>query len=318
VNVPGTGLVSSPKFLAHDTGATHPERPERLQAISARLEGSGLLEELERAEAPMAEVSWIEAVHDAAHVASVQEAIEAGRASLDVDTPVCRASWEAALCAVGGALLAADRVVAGQWENAFVAARPPGHHAEHDRSMGFCLFNNIVITARYLQRHHDLERIAILDWDVHHGNGTQHLTEDDPSVLFVSLHQFPHYPGTGARGERGQGEGEGSVVNCPMDAGSGDAEYLRAFESDVLPAIEAFDPEFVLVSAGFDAHLRDPLSATRVSAQGFQSMSEGICDLARERCGGRLVSMLEGGYDLEGLSESIEAHLGVLVDAPAE
>ena len=313
----GTGFVTSPSFLDHDTGSAHPERPDRLRAIAARLEGCGLLDELQQAEAPLAELSWIEAVHDPAHVASVRQVIESGRSVLDADTIVCRASWEAALRAVGGALLAVDRVMDGSWKNAFLAARPPGHHAERERSMGFCLFNNIVVAARYLQRRHGLERVAIVDWDVHHGNGTQHLTEDDPSVLFVSLHQFPHYPGTGARGERGRGAGEGSVLNCPMDAGSGDDEYLRAFEADVLPAIEAFEPEFVLVSAGFDAHVRDPLSATRVSTEGFGRMSEAIAGLARERCGGRLVSLLEGGYDLEGLAQSVEAHLGVLVGGAA-
>ena len=181
--------------------------------------------------------------------------------------------------------------------------------------MGFCLFNNVVVAARYLRQHHGLERVAILDWDVHHGNGTQHLTEADPSLLFISLHQYPHYPGTGARHERGRGEGEGTVLNCPMEAGEGDPEYLRAFDADVLPALEDFAPDFVLISAGFDAHLRDPLSNTRVSADGFRRMSAGVLQLARERCGGRLVSLLEGGYDLEGLSESVQAHVEVLSGA---
>jgi len=316
VSVEGaTGFVTSTSFLDHDTGSAHPERPARLEAITGRLEAEGLLAQLDVVEAPEAELAWIEGAHSSAHVAEVRRAVEEGRDGLDVDTPISPGSWEAALRAVGGTLQAVDRVVAGDWSNAFVAARPPGHHAEKERAMGFCLFNNVVVAARYLRQHHGLERVAILDWDVHHGNGTQHLTETDPSLLFISLHQFPHYPGTGARHERGRGEGEGTVLNCPMQAGEGDPEYLRAFDAEVLPALEDFAPDFVLVSAGFDAHLRDPLSNTRVSAEGFRRMSSGVLQLARERCGGRLVSLLEGGYDLEGLAESVQAHLEVLSGA---
>jgi acetoin utilization deacetylase AcuC-like enzyme len=309
-----TGLVTSAACLAHDTGAAHPERPSRLQAIHERLAGAGLLGELSELDAPRADLRWIEAVHDPAHLRWLREAIRAGVTVLDWDTSLSRESWEAALCAVGGGLAAVDRVVRGEWANAFVATRPPGHHAEHDRVMGYCLFNNVVVCARYLQERHGLERVAILDWDVHHGNGVQHLTEADPGLHYTSLHQYPHYPGSGARSERGSGAGEGTVLNCPMAAGSGDLEYLRAFEDEVLPAIEAFGPQFVLISAGFDAHLRDRLSDTRVSAEGFRAMTRAIRDLARERCGGRLVSLLEGGYDLMGLAESVQAHVEVLVE----
>lgn len=307
-----TGLMTSEVFLQHDTGAAHPERPERLSALLQGLESSGLMSELDRRDASPADPSWIDRVHAAGFGASVRTAIESGLERLDADTTVSGESWNAALRATGGALTAADEILAGNWSNAFVAARPPGHHAEHSQAMGFCLINHVAICAQYLRSHHGLERVAILDWDVHHGNGTQHLTESDPNVFFASLHQFPHYPGTGAATERGRGDGEGSVLNCPMQAGADDRDYLREFESQVLPSIEAFDPDFILISAGFDAHERDPLSSTRVSAEGFEAMSAGILDLARKCCQGRLLSVLEGGYDLQGLAESATAHLQVL------
>ena len=308
-----TGLVTSPIFLRHDTGPGHPERPARLRAVLERLQASGLAGELELGEAEAADPAWAEALHDPAHVAAMATAIRRGARALDAgDTAVSADSWKAALTAVGAAIGACDRVARGVWRNAFVAVRPPGHHAERDRAMGFCLLNNVAIAARYLQRERGLEKIAIVDWDVHHGNGTQHLFEDDPSVLFVSLHQFPHYPGTGAASERGTGAGEGFTLNCPMASGADDGDYLAAFEDRVLPAVESFDPDFVLVSAGFDAHRDDPLSGTRVSADGFRRMSRLLCELAEARCDGRLVSLLEGGYDLDALAASAEAHVGEL------
>ncbi|MFT7667467.1 MAG: acetoin utilization deacetylase AcuC-like enzyme [Planctomycetota bacterium] len=309
-----TGFVTSPAFLEHDTGPAHPERAARLQAVHERLESAGLFDELETLQAAPADLSWIDRVHDAQHASGIQSAIQEGETSFDTDTLVSSGSWDAALRAVGGTLQACDKIMCGEWANAFVASRPPGHHAESNKAMGYCLFNNVVIAARYLQEKHGIERVAILDWDVHHGNGTQHLTEHDPTLHFTSLHQFPHYPGTGAAGEIGTGEGRGSVLNCPMDAGDGDQEYLRIFESRVLRAIESFDPGFILISAGFDAHLRDPLSGTVVSADGFQAMSESIASLAGERCKGRILSLLEGGYDLQGLAESVEVHLSTLLE----
>jgi acetoin utilization deacetylase AcuC-like enzyme len=310
-----TGFVSSHAFLEHDTGPEHPERPARLLAIQERLAQSGLAEELEHLEPTRPDLAWIRRVHEPDHVESVHQATLHGEPRLEADTTISTGSWEAALLAVGGAIEASGRIARGEWQNAFLAARPPGHHAEYAHSMGFCLFNTAVIAARYVQQELLLPRVAILDWDVHHGNGTQHLTERDPSVHFSSLHQFPHYPGTGAATERGLEEGLGSVLNVPMEAGDGDTEYIARFEGLVLPAIEDFAPDFVIVSAGFDAHERDPLSATRVSAEGFRTMSEGIVDLAARRCGGRLLSVLEGGYDLEGLSLSVQAHLEVMKQA---
>lgn len=308
-----TGFVTHPDFLLHDTGPGHPERPERLGRILERLRTTGLDDELDRALPEPADDAPIDAVHAPGHAARVVGACERGARTLDAgDTVVGRHSGHAARLAVGAALLAVDRVQAGDWRRAFVACRPPGHHAEHDRAMGFCLFNNVAIAARHLLDHHGLERVAIVDFDVHHGNGTQHLFEADPRVFFTSLHQWPWYPGTGAATERGVGEGEGTVLNRPMAAGSGDPEYLREFDDTVLPALEAFAPEFLLVSAGFDAHVADPLSGTRVSTGGFGDVTRRLRDLADTACGGRVVSLLEGGYDLDALAESVERHVVAL------
>jgi len=304
-----TGIVHHPAFALHDTGRGHPERPDRVLSIMRRLRDGGVLGDLTTVDPRHAEAEWIAKVHAAGHQERVRAACARGGALDSGDTVVCPASYEAALLAAGGGLAAVDAVMDGTVANAFVACRPPGHHAEADTAMGFCLFNNIAIAAAYLRAHHGLSRVAIVDWDVHHGNGTQHAFEDDPNVFFASLHQWPWYPGTGAANERGRGDGAGSVLNCPMSGGSGDPEYLEAFESLVLPAVEAFDPEFVLISAGFDAHALDPLSLTEVSTDGFRRMSRMLLDLAADRCDGRVVAFLEGGYDLVGLAESVEAHL---------
>ena len=308
-----TGYVRHDVFAAHDTGRGHPERPARLAAIQARLTDTGLLAHLDVLEPDPAPVAWITRVHDEDHVARVERACAAGLRVLDAgDTVISPQSYRAALVAAGGAVQAVDRVMDGTWRNAFVACRPPGHHAEAREAMGFCLFNNVSVAAAHLRAVRGVERVAILDWDVHHGNGTQHLFEADPTVFYASLHQYPWYPGTGAAGERGIGAGEGATLNCPQRAGSGDAEWLRAVETQVLPALEAFDPGFVLVSAGFDAHEQDPLSHTQVTTVGFRRMTGLVRDFAASRCGGRIVSLLEGGYDLEALAASVEAHVGEL------
>jgi len=312
--VAATGFVTSPLFARHDTGPGHPERAARLLAIARRLEESGLLAELEVREPREADLETILLVHDAAHVRAVEEAIARGARVLDQgDTRVSAESWKAALAAAGGAIEAADLVLDGQWSNAFVAARPPGHHAERAAAMGFCLFNNAAIAAQHLRQRRGLARVAILDWDVHHGNGTQHLFEADPTVFYASLHQWPLYPGTGRESERGIGAGEGATLNCPQSPGAGDREWLGALETRILPAIEAFRPDFVIVSAGFDAHEKDPLADTRLSTGAFRTMTESALDLARKCCGGKLVALLEGGYGLDALAESVEAHVGALV-----
>lgn len=307
------GLVTSPACAAHDTGPGHPERAARLEALLGRLEADGLRSQLAEHEAQPAPAAALTAVHPAGYVEHVEATIASGARFVDSsDVNVSPASHAAALAAAGGALDATERVLDGRWSSAFVATRPPGHHAEETFAMGFCLFNNAVVAARAAQRA-GLERVAIIDWDVHHGNGTQHLTERDPSVLYASLHQSPHYPGTGERAERGVADGEGTVLNRPQAPGTGDLEWLRDFEDDVLPAVEAFRPDLVVVSAGFDAHHLDPLSDTRVSTEAYARMTAGLLEVARRTCSGRLVSLLEGGYSLDGLAASASAHVGALL-----
>ncbi len=309
-----TGLVRHPVFELHDTGRGHPERPSRLAAIRRRLEDSGLIAHLDVLEPDPAPVAWISRVHDEDHAARIERACAAGLRILDAgDTIVSEASYQAALVAAGGAVQAVDRVMDGVWRNAFVACRPPGHHAERSEAMGFCLFNNVAVAAAHLRAVRRIERVAIVDWDVHHGNGTQHIFESDPSVFYASLHQWPWYPGTGAAAECGIGPGEGATLNCPQSAGTGDREWLQAFEKQVIPALERFDPGFVLISAGFDAHEQDPLSHTRVTTDGFREMTRLVSGFAASRCGGRVVSLLEGGYDLDALAASVEAHVGELI-----
>jgi acetoin utilization deacetylase AcuC-like enzyme len=310
-----TGFVFHRACLEHDTGPGHPERAERLRAIRARLEQGGLLAELDELEPRAATAAELALVHPDPYARELAAACARAPALLDADTPISPRSCAAALCATGGALEALERVASGAWRNAFCALRPPGHHAEPQRPMGFCLVNNVAVCARAAQRRHGLERVAIVDFDVHHGNGTQHAFEDDPTVFYASLHQWPFYPGTGARSERGRGAGQGATLNCPQPAGSGDAQWLAALEDEVLPALEDFQPDLLLLSAGFDAHRLDPLAGVELSEQGFRALTRGLLQLAEERCAGRLVSLLEGGYHLEALSRSVEAHVQELARA---
>jgi len=308
-----SGLVTSPLFQRHDTGPGHPERAERLVALERRLVESGVAAEFERIEAQPCDRAFLALAHSERYVDEVESAIRGGARVLDEgDTRVSADSFRAACAAAGGAVTAVERVLAGEWQHAFVAARPPGHHAERSLAMGFCLFNNVAIAARYAQRYLDLERVAILDFDVHHGNGTQHIFEEDASVFYASVHQYPLYPGTGAATERGRGAGEGTTRNCPQPPGSGDAEWLTALESVILPEFEQFRPQLLLLSAGFDAHERDPLAQTKLSTGGYRQITELCAQFAREHCKGRIVSLLEGGYDLEALAQSVEVHASTL------
>jgi len=309
-----TGFVTHPDCELHFAGPSHPERPERLVAIVERFASSGLLDELAEHTARPAAASVLARVHTADHIRAVELACLRGRTMLDDgDTYVCAESQRAALLAAGGVVDAVERVVRGEWNNAFVAVRPPGHHAEETHAMGFCLFNNVAIAARHLREQLGLARVAIVDWDVHHGNGTQHTFERDASVFYASLHQYPHYPGTGGSRERGLGEGEGATLNLPQPARSGDSEWLADFEHVLVPALDDFAPEFVLISAGFDAHRDDPLSATRVSEQGFREMTRRLLEVAQRPSRGRIVSVLEGGYDLASLCNSAQAHVEELI-----
>lgn len=311
-----TGLVESAHAARHDTGPGHPERAARVAAIRRRLEADGLLREVALAEAPAAAREALERVHSPAYLDAAERAIARGARVLDEgDTRVSAGSWEAALAAAGGACLAVDRVLDGAWRSAFVLARPPGHHAERAEAMGFCVVNSVAVAAAHARHARGLERVAILDWDVHHGNGTQHAFERDPSVFFASLHQWPLYPGTGLADERGLGDGEGTTLNRPQPPGAGEREWLAALEDDVLPEIERFRPQLVLVSAGFDAHRDDPLAQTELETATYARMTALVGDLAARACGGRIVSLLEGGYDLEALAASASAHVAALVRA---
>ena len=316
--MPRTGFVYHPHTTLHRTGSGHPECPERLQSIVRRLEECGALDDAERHEPAAAKVEHIAAIHADTYIQRVEAACRDGQTSIDSgDTTISADSYEAALLAAGGVLDAVDRLIDGRWKNAFVACRPPGHHAEQDLAMGFCLFNNVAVAAAYLRRHHGIDRVAILDWDVHHGNGTQHTFEADPAVHYTSLHQWPLYPGTGRADERGVDEGTGATLNCLMAPGQGDDDYRRVLEEQVLPELDRFAPQVILISAGFDAHEADPLSATRVTEAGYREMTRLVTALATQHTGGRLLSVLEGGYDLEALAASVQVHVEALLEAPA-
>ena len=309
-------VVSDARYGEHRGPAGHPERPERLAAVAEALEARG--DALLRRTPRPAEQDELLAVHSRAHLEHVRRAAEAGPGRLDPDTYVSPASYDVALLAAGGAVDLALRVARGEVARGFAAVRPPGHHAEGDRAMGFCLFNNAAIAARAVQRRAGVERVLLVDWDVHHGNGTQHTFEADPSLLYVSTHQYPYYPGTGAAGEIGVGRGEGTTLNLPLPAGCGDAEYVGLFQRVLVPAARAFRPEYWIVSCGFDAHEDDPLAAMRVTRAGYAALTAVVRALADELSGGRLLFVLEGGYSLRGLCEGTDAVLeGLLAARPA-
>lgn len=312
-----TGLLISDQFLDHDTGGHHPERPDRLRALRQRLKESGLAARMKPVPFGPVERSLLEIVHASSYIHRFEATYISGKSVLDCpDCPVCAASFDTALLAAGAGVAAVDAIMAGELRNAFCCIRPPGHHAERARAMGFCFFNNIALAAERLRREHGLNRIAILDWDVHHGNGTQHYFEDSAEVLFCSIHQHPAtlYPGTGFPDERGYGPGEGFTLNLAMEPGSGDDDYRRAFDEEILPAIDAFKPQFILISAGFDAHHADPLAGINLVESSFAWMTREMMTLAASHCQHRLASFLEGGYDLRALSDSVQAHLEILLD----
>lgn len=309
-----TGLVYHPAYLEHDMGAGHPESPNRLRAIMRQLEQSGTAARLARIEPRKAEDEWITLVHRPSYVASLNEhAPTSGRVSLDPDTSMSPGSLHAAYLAAGGALAAVDAIMNKQVDHVFCAVRPPGHHAEAGRAMGFCLLNNVAIAARYLQKKYAVKRVLIVDWDVHHGNGTQHSFEDDPSILFFSTHQYPHYPGTGRATERGKGAGEGFTINVPMEAGEGDEEYHAIFLKSLVPAADEFKPEFVIISSGFDAHRDDPLANMNLTEAGYADLTGIVAEIAKRHADGRILSSLEGGYNLTALASSVDAHIKALL-----
>ncbi len=304
-----TWLFTHPACLTHEMGLHHPESPARLQAILAALEGPEF-DALVRREAPPATVDAIAAVHDRPYVEAILAVVPtSGIRALDPDTSVSAGSGEAALRAVGAVLAAVDAVLAGAADNAFCAVRPPGHHAEVDAAMGFCLFNNVAIAAEHARRHHGLTRVAVMDFDVHHGNGTQHMFESDGDLFYASTHQSPLCPGTGDADERGVG----NICNAPLPAGAGSAEFRAAMRDIVVPALDRFAPDLLLISAGFDAHRADPLANLELETADYGWATEILRAVADRHCRGRLVSTLEGGYDLEALAASAAAHVRALM-----
>ncbi len=304
----GTAVVLDRRMLAHDPGRGHPECLDRLRVLLEHLGDAPGLVHLGARPASEEEVAL---VHTPALVELAAATAGRPRVLLDPDTATSPGSYDAARLAAGSLLDLCEAIVAGEVTNGFALVRPPGHHAERDRAMGFCLFNNVALAAAQLRRR-GIGRVAIVDWDVHHGNGTQHAFEADPDVLYVSTHQYPHYPGTGAAEEVGRGAGAGRTVNLPFPAGFGDAEYARAFDEVVAPVLRQFRPDFVLVSAGFDCDYRDPLAGMQVTPAGFAAMARVLRDVADESAGGRLAAVLEGGYDLHAIVEGVDAVLAVL------
>ena len=329
------GFLSDARFADHDTGPHHPERPDRIRAIAAAaVRQAGLIDSpdpfpdfrldlgLSRAGVKLVELPpptpvderWLRTVHPPAYLERVQRLCAMGAVLDQGDTPTHSCSFEVARLAVGGLLQCCDAVMAGQVRRAFAAIRPPGHHAEPGQPMGFCLMANVAIARQYLRQRHGVDRVAIVDFDVHHGNGTDAAFADDPTTLFISLHQDPRtcYPGSGHAYDRGEGPGEGFTLNLPMSPGSDDADYLQAMDETVTPALDRFSPQFLLISAGFDAHQDDPLAQVNLSESGFEAITRRLVAVADRHCQGRIVSALEGGYNLRALGRSVVRHLVAL------
>jgi acetoin utilization deacetylase AcuC-like enzyme len=311
-----TGLVADPICKLHDTGWGHPECPSRYDAAFRGLCAHGLIDLLEKIPCREALDRELELCHTPEYIDRVRAEVAAGANTLSTgDTEISTGSLPAALYAVGGTLNATDAIFAGRVKNAFCLIRPPGHHATADRGMGFCLFNNAALAARHAQVEHGAQRVAIVDWDVHHGNGTQDIFYDDASVFYFSVHQAPLYPGTGARDETGIGAGRGTTLNVPLPAGAGRAEIFAAFDTELGPALDRFRPDFLIVSAGFDSRIDDPLGAFTLTDDDFAWLTDWVVRVARAHCGGRLLSVLEGGYNLSGLASAVAAHVRRLTEA---
>jgi len=309
-----TGLVTSDAYTAHLTGEGHPESPDRVRAIVAKLEAEGLSDRAVAVPPRPATDEELLRCHTADYLQTVRDDLAAGSDDLSTgDTAISARSLETARLAAGGVLAAVDAVMTGQVANAFAVVRPPGHHATPTKGMGFCLFNNVACAARHAQAVHGAKRVLIADWDVHHGNGTQDIFYSDGAVLFFDTHQSPLYPGTGSRDETGAGPGQGLIMNRPFAAGAGRKEIVGAFRDDLVPAADAFQPDLVLVSAGFDSRIDDPLGGFRLTDEDFADLTRIMKEIAAKHCSGRLVSTLEGGYALDGLAAAAAAHVRALV-----
>lgn len=307
-----TGICTDPFFLEHDTGLGHPESNERLISILSFLESKSYFKKLPLFSPNPVGMDDLERVHSSGHIQTIFS-LKGKKGYLDGDTPYSENTSEAAVLSAGSGLVLADKMIDGSIQNGMAIVRPPGHHAEKNMAMGFCLLNNIAVTARYLQTK-GFQKIAIVDWDVHHGNGTEEIFYEDDSVFFISTHQYPFYPGTGSAKNRGKGKGDGYTLNLPLQRGSGDDIYTSIFKEKVIPELEKFQPNFILISAGFDAHKKDPLAGMELSTSGFESLTRLMKKSSDDLCQGRLISFLEGGYDLKALAESVEVHVAALAD----
>ncbi len=306
--------ISHSIYMKHNTGPNHPESESRLVAIDSHLNNTGFFKKIVKIEPEPADEKLISIAHKLSYIQKVKSAIYSGETVLDHgDTVVCEHSFNAAEYAVGAVIKGIDLLKSGDFNKVFCAVRPPGHHAEYDYAMGFCIFNNIAIAARYAQKIGLAKKVLIIDWDVHHGNGTQHIFEKDDSVFYYSTHQFPFYPGTGSENEIGSEMGTGFTLNRPMKSGSTDSDYLSAIETDLNYIQKSFQPDLILISAGFDAHRDDPLAGILLTENGFEQMTEKVSKLAWKYCDGKILSVLEGGYNLNALASSVQAHLEVLL-----
>jgi acetoin utilization deacetylase AcuC-like enzyme len=307
-----TAFAYHPGMLAHDADGGHPESPGRLRAITSHLRKTKLWGTLLHLEPTPADEDVLTLVHPRGYLEGLREAARAALIYLDPNTRMSKDSYRAATVATGAVLAAVDAVMEGRARNAFAAVRPPGHHGFPERTSGFCLISNVAVAARYLQQRHGMERVLIVDWHAHHGNGTQAIFYDDPSVLYFSTHQYPFYPGTGAAGENGRGAGQGFTINVPLAAGTGEAEIIDIYREQLVPAAKAFKPQFVLISAGFDSHREDPLANLGLTAAGYATLTEIVMGIADVSAQGRVVSILEGGYNTQALAQSVAAHPNAL------
>ncbi|MFH0799400.1 MAG: histone deacetylase [Pseudomonadota bacterium] len=304
-----TAVVWDERFTFHEMGYMHPETPMRLLSIKQVLDGDGVGKHLLKIEARAASEEELSCIHEPSYIKRIADTAGKEMTELDPDTSANACTWDAAQYAAGGLLACVEAVEAGRAGNAFAFVRPPGHHAERGRAMGFCFFNNVAIAAEWLKKNRGIERIAIVDFDAHHCNGTQHAFYSRPDIYVASVHRYPFYPGTGAADETGEGEGRGATLNVPLSAGADDDDYRRAFEEKIIPGVERFKPQFILVSAGYESHVADPLGGMRVTTKCFGWMMETLLALAGEQCGGKLAATLEGGYDLKALRDCAELQL---------